>query len=326
MACKHLGISWNTLFYKWDVEALEGLRAEFRSLPSPPTMCTVWYLNYISVNDISSTITVQLCRENSGKKLHIRGIVYYLFKYDTIFKRCLDYIMDSDTKHVTILENTRYQFPEQQVMVNLDAWITELTETEEKSVQPLSTFPKLLCDMHEMYEKQDHSDLIVICKGVKIRVHKCVLSARSPVFAKMFQQVTTESNDNRIDITDIDPDILEELLKFFYCGKINPSSYSRAHDLYFAAEKYFVSDLKDMCRDIIISYLTITSAVETLILADKHKDKEMMQKAITFIASSFQYVKSTEPWIILQQENSPLATKVLSEVVEKSHSKHSDSV
>ncbi|XP_035222098.1 speckle-type POZ protein B-like [Stegodyphus dumicola] len=148
--------------------------------------------------------------------------------------------------------------------------------------------------MHGMYEKQIHSDLIVNCKGVEIRVHKCVLSARSPVFAKMFEHVTTESSDNRIIITDIDPDILEELMKFLYCGKINSSMYSKIHDLYCAAEKYLITDLKDTCRDFITSsFASTTTAVEALNLADKNKDEEMMQKAAAFIVSSFQHVNST---------------------------------
>ncbi|XP_035207459.1 uncharacterized protein LOC118182246 [Stegodyphus dumicola] len=332
---KHLSMKWTTKIHRWDSSSIPGSRLEFRSYPCF-LMSTNWYLYYVSDyfgGKLKSQnfgnkywTTVQLRRENDGKKLKVNGICYIESKNRIFNKHYLHHIIDSEVKHIRISNYNEACLPENDITICCEAWITELTEKEGRSVQTLPTFFKLSGDMYVMYQKQDHSDLIAICQDKEIRVHKCILSARSPVFAKMFQHATSENSDNRIVITDIEPDVFEELLQFLYCGKINPSTYSKAHDLYYAAEKYFVSDLKDLCRDFITSSLSVTSAVETLILADRHKDEEMMEKAVSFIAASFQCIKSTEPWIILLQENPTLATQVLSSVEEISDSKKPDEV
>ncbi|XP_035215787.1 speckle-type POZ protein-like [Stegodyphus dumicola] len=323
MALERLSMEWRTKFLDWDLSISRG-SVEVRSF-ARYLKYTNWYLSYISNYSGSaySTISVQLHRDNHAKKLKVVGNCY-ISSENNISKAYLDCIMHSDVKHIEVYSSGRY-IPKKNITIYLDAWITELTETGEKSVQTQPTFFKLPGDMHAMYQKQEHSDLTAICQDKEIRAHKCILSARSPVFAAILQHDTTENRDSRIVITDIEPDAFEELLQFLYCGKINPSTYSKACDLYYAADKYFVSDLKDQCRDFITSSLSTTSAVETLILADRHKNEELMQKAVTFITSSYQCIKSTEPWTILLQENPTLATKVLTLVEENSHAEsHGD--
>ena len=62
----------------------------------------------------------------------------------------------------------------------------------------------------------------------------------------MFQHDLEESKQNRVDITDVDNDVLREMLKFIYTGKA-PNLDKMAADLLAAADK--VSDIARMLRE-----------------------------------------------------------------------------
>lgn len=63
-----------------------------------------------------------------------------------------------------------------------------------------------------------------------------MLSARSPVFQAMFEHEMEERKHNRVDITDVDHEVLREMLRFIYTGKAS-NLEKMADDLLAAADK-----------------------------------------------------------------------------------------
>lgn len=69
------------------------------------------------------------------------------------------------------------------------------------------------------------------------------IPARSPVFAAMFEHEMEERKRNRVDITDVDHEVLREMLRFIYTGRA-PNLDKMADDLLAAADKvrvYFIN-------------------------------------------------------------------------------------
>lgn len=60
--------------------------------------------------------------------------------------------------------------------------------------------------------------------------------ARSPVFAAMFEHEMEERKQNRVAISDVDHEVLKEMLRFIYTGKA-PNLEKMADDLLAAADK-----------------------------------------------------------------------------------------
>lgn len=60
--------------------------------------------------------------------------------------------------------------------------------------------------------------------------------ARSPVFQAMFEHEMEERKHNRVDITDVDHEVLREMLRFIYTGKAS-NLEKMADDLLAAADK-----------------------------------------------------------------------------------------
>lgn len=70
-------------------------------------------------------------------------------------------------------------------------------------------------------------------------------SARSPVFAAMFEHEMEERKQNRVTINDVDHEVLKEMLRFIYTGK-SPHLEKMADDLLAAADKVNISFLKGL--------------------------------------------------------------------------------
>lgn len=64
----------------------------------------------------------------------------------------------------------------------------------------------------------------------------CVSVARSEVFNAMFEHEMEERKLNRVDIHDVDHEVLREMLRFIYTGKA-PNLEKMADDLLAAADK-----------------------------------------------------------------------------------------
>ena len=131
-----------------------------------------------------------------------------------------------------------------------------------------------------------HSDFTIIVKTKKFKVHKSVLSARSPVFEKMFASNMKEAADNKVEINDIEPCTFEKLLGFMYSEKIPEDIDFYAMDLFVAADKvcllvfviitsfnlfklqYEIDDLKDVCERHISLNVSKDNAMAVLNLAN----------------------------------------------------------
>ena len=115
-----------------------------------------------------------------------------------------------------------------------------------------------------------------------MQAHKAILAARSPVFAAMFEHEMEERKHNRVEISDVEPEVFREMLRFIYTGKA--SNLERmADDLLAAADKYALERLKVMCEEALCTNLSTENSAEVLILADLHSADQLKAQAIDFI-------------------------------------------
>lgn len=98
----------------------------------------------------------------------------------------------------------------------------------------------------------------------------------------MFEHEMEEKKQNRVEITDMDPEVLREMLRFIYTGKA-PNLEKMADDLLSAADKYDLERLKVMCEEALCSNLSVETAADVLILADMHSAGQLKAHAIDYI-------------------------------------------
>lgn len=151
-------------------------------------------------------------------------------------------------------------------------------------VVTISPVPKTMCEQFEkLFKNEKYSDFtLVTADDQEIPVHKSVLSTRSTVFETMMETNMRENNEKRAKIEDISAPAVTEFLRFIYCGKVEAVD-EHAVELLYAATKYDIQDLKPLCVLSLAENLSITNAIETMMLADLHGEVLLKRFCIGFV-------------------------------------------
>ncbi|XP_057192526.1 speckle-type POZ protein-like A isoform X3 [Triplophysa rosa] len=158
-------------------------------------------------------------------------------------------------------------------------------------------------DLGNLWECSRFTDCSLYVGGQEFKAHKSILAvwpyverssyhltdrfitflaARSPVFNAMFEHEMEESKKNRVDISDVEPEVFKEMMGFIYTGKA-PNLEKMADSLLAAADKYALERLKVMCEEALCNSLSVENVADTLILADLHSAEQLKAQAIDFI-------------------------------------------
>ena len=143
-----------------------------------------------------------------------------------------------------------------------------------------------------LFETKMHSDVMFNVKGKEIEAHKGILTSGSDVFETMFNIDMEEKKKNQVEITDIEYNVFEQLLRYLYCGKVNDIELV-ADDLIVAAEKYGIKSLKLECEKQLIKKISIENCLYYFNFSDLIGTKELERNAIEFINGNFQLLKNS---------------------------------
>lgn len=169
---------------------------------------------------------------------------------------------------------------------------------------------QLASDFRSLLKSEQHCDMVVSVGNTKIPVHKSILCARSRVFNIMFQHDMLESKDQEVQVDDIDVETFRDFLSFLYSGKIEFNSLDKAMKLYYAADKYQLTDLRNACSEFLQLNMTVNEVCSVLVLADQHKDDKLKESATFFILMNISAVKLTNGWKDLLRTNPKLVVEL----------------
>ena len=102
---------------------------------------------------------------------------------------------------------------------------------------------RLSDDLGQLYESSQFADVTLACEGREFHCVKSLLVARSQVFAAMFEHDMEEAKHNRVEVKDVDSEVMDQMLRFIYTGKA-PDLERMAAELLAAADKYALDRLK----------------------------------------------------------------------------------
>ena len=111
----------------------------------------------------------------------------------------------------------------------------------------------------------------------------------------MFEHDMEEKKNSRVEVKDVEPEVMAELLRFIYTGKTAANLDNMAADLLAAADKYALERLKVrlmheilfsvlftdyffpqvMCEEALCNGLTVENVCDVLILADLHSAEQL---------------------------------------------------
>merc|ERR1719348_643367 len=152
---------------------------------------------------------------------------------------------------------------------------------------------QLLHDVEMLFLSKEYSDVIISCGDKVYDCHKNILTSRSPVFKIMLEVEMKEKMTGEIEIKNMDPEVLEDLLKYIYSG-VAPNIDAHAQELFAAADQYQLYRLKELCEVKLCAVLDDTNCIDILFLSDLHRAQTLKAAALKFVSKNMHKIDTSE--------------------------------
>ena len=174
-------------------------------------------------------------------------------------------------------------------------------------------------DMREVFKDGKFTDAFIVCQEKELTAvfpcHKAILAGRSQVFEAMFSPNFKEGMENKVEVVDVAADVLEEMLRFIYCGGVKNLKDGAANILV-AAEKYALVDLKQMCEESLCVHMTVENVLDMMDLSDLHNAANLRATALKFIVENAKEVSAQKEW----RERIPgVMVDIIDAIIQKGH-------
>jgi speckle-type POZ protein len=141
-----------------------------------------------------------------------------------------------------------------------------------------SNFPTL----NEQSQHKQHQAFLL---ARQFSAHKNILASRSPVFSAMFQHPTKEMQTSELEVEDVNPDVFQEVLRY-YTGLTRSTTMDvMAPGLFAAADKYLLEILKIRCETHLIRQMSAMNCLDLLTLTTYHPAEYLKKFAIEYFRS-----------------------------------------
>lgn len=120
----------------------------------------------------------------------------------------------------------------------------------------------------------------------RVSAHRIVLSSNSDYFSAMFCTPLKESQENEVELKNVQGDILKQLVAFCYSGLINLTE-SNVEALVQAATEFQLNDIVQVCSEFLIDRLDVENSVGFFLFSDRYELKELNTRAINVICKNF---------------------------------------
>ena len=126
-----------------------------------------------------------------------------------------------------------------------------------------------------------HLSDVILCVGDrKFPVHRAILAAKSPVFRAMFTSNMKESVAKEILNEDMEPDVMEELLRCVYTDQVPVEC---GCDMLIAFDRFGLISLLDRCQDSVT--ITVENAFEVFAVAEELNAKRLKMRILKFLTN-----------------------------------------
>ncbi|XP_017351608.1 kelch-like protein 10 [Ictalurus punctatus] len=131
-------------------------------------------------------------------------------------------------------------------------------------------------------------DVVLRVDKVEFKLHKIILSARSPYFRLLFTKGS--SSDQKVyTITDVSPDIMELVIHYIYTQEIRVTT-DNVQALSVLADRLLMQDLVRRCCDFLKAHLSPENCLGIWQYAEAYSCNELQDQAYTYVLHHFEDV------------------------------------
>lgn len=140
-------------------------------------------------------------------------------------------------------------------------------------------------------------DLMLVCEGQRFEVDRAIVAARSSYFGAMLSGFR-EAGQKEVNFGDISARAMGSVIRFIYTDE-GPeiSTCEEAEELLVVSSRLGVPGVLRVCADYLRdNFLTVTTAVSLLRLADEHGVASLREEALAVLGANFDQVKVSPEW------------------------------
>ncbi|GAV05411.1 hypothetical protein RvY_15551 [Ramazzottius varieornatus] len=163
-----------------------------------------------------------------------------------------------------------------------------------------------------------YSDFKVVVGIREFAVHRLVLSRASDVFARMFEIKMSECQTGQVVIEDLEPHIVEMMLRFMYSRKApDLKDVETGISLYEAADKYQITDLVSICAAFLSESLNVITFPQLVVLTNgtMHTEDGLKSTVIKYLETNAAMILNSSQWHSFQEQNASLAYNMLKDTL-----------
>ena len=162
----------------------------------------------------------------------------------------------------------------------------------------------------KLFLDKEFMDLKINCNGKTLECHRSVLSCQSDVFRTMFLNMDMkEAKSGEMEINDISSETMETFLHYLYHEEVEEKVVDT--NLLFAADKYNIAGLVEVCNEYLKSNLSVENCLYVLLSAHLMNQKGLFRAASDFVYQNKGKLVRTTAWKEMVETNSKLTTDVL---------------
>lgn len=152
----------------------------------------------------------------------------------------------------------------------------------------LSDILNLSEDLQKLFDEGNYTDSVIRLPDGELKTHRAILSVRSPVFDRMFDNDMRESTEREIHIVDFEKNVIEKLLRYIYTARVVFAQNAETIQLAYAADKYDAIPLKFMCLSHLSTNIDKDTALDIYTLFDRlHAGDELKNRVVKYIQGYF---------------------------------------
>ncbi|KAI4982831.1 hypothetical protein ZWY2020_023323 [Hordeum vulgare] len=148
-------------------------------------------------------------------------------------------------------------------------------------------------DLGKLLETEKGADVVFEVDGETVAAHRCVLAARSSVFAaELFGPMKEGKADGCgiVRVEDMEAEVFKALLRFAYTGTLPETMLKEEEDvtcqhLLVAADRFDMGRLKLMCEEKLRGYIDVGTVAIILTLAEQHRCESLKKACFDFLAN-----------------------------------------
>ncbi|XP_029475707.1 kelch-like protein 3 isoform X2 [Rhinatrema bivittatum] len=152
--------------------------------------------------------------------------------------------------------------------------------------------------LKQLYQAQVLCDASLVVGGRCFPCHRVVMAAVSPYFQAMFSSPLKESRDGEVQLQDVSPSVIQDVLTYIYTGQVMLTLHT-AEQLFSTASRLQVLPLLDHCCRFFVRSLSLQNCLEIYALAFSHNKQCLLHVALTYVSQNLCQISEEEDFLHL---------------------------